>query len=95
MKNDAHDEYSFYYGLTEQSIKERLRKYIKSFNYRRSQNKTELAEYIWALIHLNKTPMIKWKIVQVVNSKVKLNFKRNVLHHQLGILGKFRKDSKD
>ena len=46
----------------------------KLFNHQQYQNKTELSKDIWTLKHQNKTPMIKWKIVQVVNGKVKLNF---------------------
>ena len=33
-----------------------------------------MSEYIWTLKLQNKIPTIKWKIVQVVNSKVKVNF---------------------
>ena len=74
MTNDVDDECKIYYGLTESSFKERFRSHTKSFNHRRYQNETELPKYIWTLKHQNKTPTIKWKIVQVVNSKVKLNF---------------------
>ena len=74
VANDVDGEYKFYYGLTESSFKERFRNHTISFNHRRYQNKIELSKYIWTLKHQNKTPTIKWKIVQVVNSKVKLNF---------------------
>ena len=74
MANDEDDEYKFYYGLTESSIKERFRNHTKSFNHGLYQNETELSKYIWTLKHQNKTPTIKRKLVQVVNSKVKLNF---------------------
>ena len=73
VTNDTDDKYKFYYGLTEASFKERFRNHTKSFNPRRYHNETEFSKYIWTLKHQNKTPTIKWKIIQVVNSKVKLN----------------------
>ena len=74
MKNDVGVEYKFYYDLTESSFKERFRNHTKLFNNRRYQNETELSKYIWTLKHQHRTPTIKRKIIQVVNSKVKLNF---------------------
>ena len=74
VTNYEADEYNFYYGLTETSFKERFRKHSKSFNHRQYQNATEMSKYIWTLKQQNKTPTIKWKIIQVVNSKVKRNF---------------------
>ena len=74
VTNDVDDEYKFYHGLTESSFKERFRNHNKSFNHRQYQTETELSKYIWTLNHQNKTAMIKWKIIQVANSKVKLNF---------------------
>ena len=73
VTNDVDDEYKFYYGLAESSYKERFRNHTNLFNHRRYQNKTELSKNIWTLKHQNKIPTIKCKIVQVVNSKVKLN----------------------
>ena len=72
--NDVDEEYKSNYSLTEGSFKERFRNHAKSFNDRRYQNEAVLSKYIWTLKHQNKTPSIKWKIVQVVNSKVKLKF---------------------
>ena len=74
MTNDVDDKYKFYYGLTESSFKERFRNHTKLFNHQRYQNETELSKYIWTLKHQIKAPTIKWKIIQVVHSKVKLNF---------------------
>ena len=72
--NDVDDEYKFYYCLAESSFKEKLRNHTKSFNHRRYQKETKLSKYIVTFKHQNKTPTIKWKVVKVVNSKVKLNF---------------------
>ena len=72
LTNDVDYEYKLYYGLTEWLPKERFRNHTKSFNHRWYQNETEFSKYIWTLKHQNKTPTVKWKIVQVVNSKVKL-----------------------
>ena len=74
MTNDVDDEYKFYYGLTESSFKERFRNHTKSFNHWRYQNETEFSKYIWTLKQQNKAPTIKCRIVQIVNSKAKLNF---------------------
>ena len=70
VTNDVDYEYKFYYGLS--SSKERFRNHTKSFNHRWYQNETEFSKYIWTLKHQNKTPTVKSKIVQAVNSKVKL-----------------------
>ena len=80
------DEYKFYYGLTDTSFKERYRNHIKSFRHHRYENKTELSKYIWKLTQENKIPTIKWKIIQVVHSKVKLNFCKLCLTEKYYIL---------
>ena len=74
MTNDVDDKYKFYSSLAESLFKERFRNHTKSFNHLQYQNETELPKYIWTLKHQNKTPTIKWKLIQVVNSKVQLNF---------------------
>ena len=53
LTNDANDEYKFFYGLTESSLKQRFTNHTKSFNCRQYQNETELSKYIWTLKHLN------------------------------------------
>ena len=73
VTNDVDDEYKFYYGVAKSSYKERFRNHTNLFNHGRYQNETELSKNIWTLKHQNKTPTIKCKIVQVVNSKVTLN----------------------
>ena len=74
VTNDVDDKYKLYYGLTESSFKERFRNHIKSFNHQPYQSRTELSKYIWTLKHRNETQTIKWKIIQAISSKVKLNF---------------------
>ena len=74
VTNDVDEDYKFYHGLTESSFKERFRNHIKSFIRRRYQNGTELSNSIWTLKLKNKTPSIRWKIIQVLNIKIKLNF---------------------
>ena len=80
---------TFNYSLTETSFKQRFRNHTKSFNHRQCQSKTELSKYIWTLTHQNKTPTIKWKIIQVVNSKVKLNFFKLCLTEKYYIINAF------
>ena len=74
VTNDVDEDYKFYHDLTESSFKQRFRNHIKSFNRRRYQNGTELSNSIWTLKLKNKTPSIRWKIIQVLNIKIKLNF---------------------
>ena len=74
VTNDGDGEYKFYYGLAETLFEERFTNHTKSFNHRQYLNETELSKYIWTLKHQKKNPTIKWKIIQVINSKVKLNF---------------------
>ena len=74
VTNGVDGEYKFYCGLPKLWFKEWFRNHTESFNHWLYQNNTELSKYIQTLKHQNKTPTIKWKIIQVVNSKVKLNF---------------------
>ena len=74
VTNNVGDEYKFYYGLAETSSKEQYSNHTKYFRHHRCEKSTELSQYIWKLTEQNKTPTIQWKIVEVVNSKVTLNF---------------------
>ena len=71
------------------NLKERFRKHTKSFNNRRYQNETELSKSIWILKHQNKTPKIKWKIIQVTDRKVKLNLCKLCLREKYYIINAF------
>ena len=86
VTNNIDDEYKFYYGLTETTFKERYNNHTKSFRHFRYETETELSKYIWKLTQENKIPTIKWKIIQIVYSKVKLNFCKLCLTEKYYIL---------
>ena len=50
------------------------------------KNSTELSKYVWSLINENKTPIINWKILKTIYSKVAIDFCKLCLMEKLYIL---------
>ena len=44
--------------------------HVKSFKHRKYSKETELSKYIWELKDDNKVPIIKWKILKTITSRL-------------------------
>ena len=63
-----------YLGAAETSFKERYSNHPRDFKYKKYMKCTELSKYIWSLKNQGITPIVKWRIVKKVNSKVSPNY---------------------
>ena len=73
ISNDQNDEKKRYIGLTETTFKTRYGNHVKSFKHRKYSKETELSKYIWELKDDNKVPIIKWKILKTITSRLNSN----------------------
>ena len=86
VTNDTDDTYKYYLGLEETPFKDRYNSHKSSFRNEKQKNSTELSKYVWSLINENKTPIINWKILKLIYSKVTTGFCKLCLMEKLYIL---------
>ena len=86
VTNDTDDTYKYYLGLEETPFKDRYNNHKSSFRNENQKNSTELSKYVWSLINENKTPIINWKILKLIYSKVTTGFCKLCLMEKLYIL---------
>ena len=72
--------------ITEISFKDRYNNHKSSFCNDQQKNSTESSKYLWSLINENKTPIINWKILKIIYSKVTTDFCKLCLMEKLSIL---------
>ena len=68
------------------SFKDRYNNHKSSFCNDQQKNSTELSKYVWSLTNENKTPIINWKILEMIYSKVITDFCKLCLMEKLYIL---------
>ena len=86
VTNTVDNEEKIYIGLTENKFKERYSNHKSSFRYDKYKNSTELSKYVWQLQDQNKIPIIKWRIIKVINSNIKSDFCKLCLFEKYYIL---------
>ena len=58
--------YSFYYvGISQPEVKNRISTHNTSMKYREHEHDTELSKKFWEMKDQRRTPIIKWKILQL------------------------------
>ena len=72
--------------ITEISFKDRYNNHKSSFCNDQQKNSTESSKYLWSLINENKTPIINWKVLKIIYSKVTADFCKLCLMENLYIL---------
>ena len=72
ITNNINNEHRKYVGVVETSFKVSYSNHIQGLkhNYMKC---TKLSKYIWHLRNQGLTPIVKWRIVKKVSSKVSLN----------------------
>ena len=85
ISNNANYEHKKYLGAAETSFKERYSNHTQDFKHKKHMKCTELSKYIWNLKNQGITPIVKWRIVQKVNSKVSQNYCKLCLTEKLFI----------
>ena len=62
----ADTNYSFYYvGISQPEVKNRISTHNTSMKYREHEHDTELSKKFWEMKDQGRTPIIKWKILQL------------------------------
>ena len=74
ISNNTNDEHKKYLGAAETSFKERYSNHKRDFKQKRYMKCTKLSKYIWNLKNQGIRPIVKWRIVKKVNSKVSPNY---------------------
>ena len=74
ISNNTNDERKKYLGAAETSFKERYNNHTRDFKHKKYMKCTELSKYIWNLKNQGITPIVKWRIVKKVYSKVSPNY---------------------
>ena len=69
VSNKTNNEFKRYLGASEAPFKERFRNHTWDFKHKKYEKCTELSKYIWTLKSHGITPIVKWSIVERVNSK--------------------------
>ena len=69
VSNKTNNEFKRYLGASETPFKERFRNHTWDFKHKKYEKCTELSNYIWTLKSHCITPIVKWSIVERVNSK--------------------------
>ena len=57
VQNNTNDDWKFYLGVSETSLKKRFRNHKKEFTHKKYRNTTELSKYIWQLKDANIAPI--------------------------------------
>ena len=86
ITNNTNDERKKYLGAAETSFKERYSNHTRDFKHKRYMKYTELSKYIWSLKNQDVTHIVKWSIVEKVNSKVSLNYCKLCLTEKFSII---------
>ena len=74
ITNNTNDEHKKYLGAAETSFKERYSNHTRGFKHKKCMKCTELSKYIWSLKNHGIPPIVKWRIVKKINSKVSPNY---------------------
>ena len=74
VTNGTDGTYKYYLGLAETSFKDKYNNHKSSFWKINKKTSTELSKYVWSLMNENKTPVINWKILKKIYSKVATDF---------------------
>ena len=61
--NNSNDGEKFYFGLTDNTFKEKHSNHNRDFKHEKYENSTELAKYIWQLKRDSIRFSVKWRIV--------------------------------
>ena len=86
VTNKTDGTYKYNLRLAETSFKDRYNNHKSSFRKEQQKNSTDLSKYVWSLINENKTPIINWKILKLIYSKVTTGFCKLCLMEKLYIL---------
>ena len=86
ITNNTNDEHKKYLGAAETSFKERYSNHTRDFKHKKYMKYTELSKYIWSLKNQDVTHIVKWSIVEKVNSKVSLNYCKLCLTEKFSII---------
>ena len=86
ISNNTNDEHKKYVGAAETSFKERFSNHTRDFKQKKYTKYTELSKYIWNLKNQGIIPIVKWRIVKKVNSKVSPNYCKLSLSEKLLII---------
>ena len=70
LRTMTNDEHKKYLCAIETSFKEIYSNHIRDFKHKKYMKCTKLSKYIWNLTNQGITPIVKWRIVKKVNSKV-------------------------
>ena len=74
ITNNTNDEHKEILGAAEASFKERYSNHTQDFKHKKYMKCTKLSKYIWSLKNQGITPIVKWRTVKNVNSKVSPNY---------------------
>ena len=86
VTNDTDATYKYYLGRAETSFKDRYNNHKSSFRNNQQKNSTKWSKYVWSLLNENKTPIINWKILKTIYSKVTTDFCKLCLMEKFYIL---------
>ena len=74
MANTLNDEHKAYLGAAETLFKGRYSNHTHDFKHKKYMKCGNLSKYIWSLKNQGIIPIVKWKFVKKVNSKVTPNY---------------------
>ena len=85
-ENGANSKTKFYFGLPEAPFKDWFGNHIRDFQYKTYSKSTELSNYLWDLKETRINPIVKWSIVEKIQSNTKINYCKLRLLEKLYII---------
>ena len=73
VENGTNSETKFYFELTETPFKERFGNHTRDFKHKTYSKSTGLSKYILDLRETGINQIVKWSIVEKINSNTKIN----------------------